>query len=510
MPTVFYIASRFSFPYSAAAVTLLAVAWSVPNYPGPMPSWYNLFFATFGAAALFRYLEAGSRRWLYIAGLCGGLSILAKITGAYYVAGVLLFFVFREQTITNGKNRTLSRSRLPTRAIVVLALALFLSLLYGVVHKIPGIRYLIYFVLPTAFVVVLLIAAEFAGIPGGSRARITSLLRMCIPFGVGVAIPLILFLVPYAFSGAVHDLYQGLLATPTRAIRFAVHAPADPSTMLEMIPFILPVIVAYGSQKLGRMICGSIVASYVCLILIFTPRNPVIYSFGWRSLSTAIPALVLAGVSILWLSRGSKKLSPVREQQIMLMMCLGALCSVVQFPFAAGIYFCYVAPLVINFATALFSSTVNPPRFVLGALTVVYLIFIIMPYMPYVQTARLTIARAAGLSVEASDAELYDQLIPFVQSHARGKYIYAAPDCPEVYFLSGLRSPSRHYFDSAEDPVDHTKIVLSQIDNLDINLVAINLDSRFSDPMDAELRTALDQRFPHSTKIGRFEVRWKE
>src|ERR1019366_9387 len=69
VPAIFYVASRFGSAYSAGAVTLLAVAWSVPNYPGPMPSWYNLFFATFGAAALFRYLEVGSRRWLLAAGI---------------------------------------------------------------------------------------------------------------------------------------------------------------------------------------------------------------------------------------------------------------------------------------------------------------------------------------------------------------------------------------------------------------------------------------------------------
>src|SRR6266481_218342 len=46
VPTVYYVASRFGPPFVAAGVTLLAIAWSVPNYPGPMPSWYNLFFAT--------------------------------------------------------------------------------------------------------------------------------------------------------------------------------------------------------------------------------------------------------------------------------------------------------------------------------------------------------------------------------------------------------------------------------------------------------------------------------
>ncbi len=63
VPVVFYLASSFASPITAGAATLLAVAWSLPNYPTPMPSWYNLFLATFGAAAIFRYLETGRKRW---------------------------------------------------------------------------------------------------------------------------------------------------------------------------------------------------------------------------------------------------------------------------------------------------------------------------------------------------------------------------------------------------------------------------------------------------------------
>ena len=80
----------------AGAVTLLAVAWSIPNYSAAMPSWYNLFFATFGLAALLRYIETQKRRWLLAAGLCGGISCLFKISGLYFVAGALLFLLFRE------------------------------------------------------------------------------------------------------------------------------------------------------------------------------------------------------------------------------------------------------------------------------------------------------------------------------------------------------------------------------------------------------------------------------
>ena len=67
VPALFYIASRFVGPLGAGATVLLAVAWSVPSYPASMPSWYNLFFATFGTAGLLRFLENRRRRWLVMA-----------------------------------------------------------------------------------------------------------------------------------------------------------------------------------------------------------------------------------------------------------------------------------------------------------------------------------------------------------------------------------------------------------------------------------------------------------
>jgi len=133
-----------------------------------------------------------------------------------------------------------------------------------------------------------------------------------------------------------------------------------------------------------------------------------------------------------------------------------------------------------------------------------------LQYVPDAQTERMTLERAGGLRVESSDARLYDALIPVIQAHAAGKFIYAGPDCPEVYFLSGLQSFSRHYFDYAEESVGDKERILDTIDSLDINVVAINLSPSFSDPMDGKLRLALDQRFPQSAEIGHFEVRWKQ
>ena len=84
---VFRIALRSTGPPGAAAVALVALAWSVPNYPASMPSWYNLFFATFGAAALLRWEETRLPRWLVLAGIAGGISFLFKLSGLFFIAG---------------------------------------------------------------------------------------------------------------------------------------------------------------------------------------------------------------------------------------------------------------------------------------------------------------------------------------------------------------------------------------------------------------------------------------
>ena len=189
VPCVYYIASRFISPALAGAVTLLCVAWSTPNYTAAVPSWYNLFFAVFGIGALLRHLEVGSRRWLFIAGLCGGFSILAKITGLYFVAAVLLFFVFREQGLGKEEATNQSKSAGFFRVFLIGGLTLFLMFLTKLILSIPGVGGIVYFVIPTAILVSLLLYREFAGTPSPSRGRFINLARMVVPFAAGRRFP---------------------------------------------------------------------------------------------------------------------------------------------------------------------------------------------------------------------------------------------------------------------------------------------------------------------------------
>jgi hypothetical protein len=130
---------------------LLGVAWSVPNYHVPMPSWYNLFLATFGLAALLRHVDHPRARWLIAAGLCGGLSFLVKSIGLYYVAGAALFLVLRAHHMACEAGGNARRS-VAYPAFVSVMTAGFVAALVVLVHTQAGPSEIFHHVLPGAII----------------------------------------------------------------------------------------------------------------------------------------------------------------------------------------------------------------------------------------------------------------------------------------------------------------------------------------------------------------------
>ena len=78
---LYYLARRVAPPVVAGLVTMLGAMLSLPVYSAPMPSWYNLFFAVLGVVAPARFVASARGRWLFVAGLCGGLSVNAPDHG---------------------------------------------------------------------------------------------------------------------------------------------------------------------------------------------------------------------------------------------------------------------------------------------------------------------------------------------------------------------------------------------------------------------------------------------
>ena len=525
VPAVFYMASRLFPLYAAAAITLLAVAWSVPNYAAAVPSWYNLFFGSFGSAALFRFIDDHRRRWLLLAGLCGGLSIVVKLVGLYFVAGVLLFLLFREQYLSNTRHPESSRRSLLYTGALVTGVALFAVAILTLALRIPdGGRGVLYFAFPGFALASLLAVRELTGVRGGIKDRAGTILSMAVPFGIGVVMPIAAFLVLYIRSGALPNLLQGAFVLPASRFAFATMAPPSPLVMSSVLSVVLVVLIACRYRgPVARALTAALAVGGFAAILYLSATSPPVYRLAWHSVGTAIPLTVLAGTVILGIPRFAQLLPPVRQQQIMLLIAATALMSLVQIPFAAPIYYCYVAPMAILAAAAVSTCMMEaPPRFLLGTVAVFYFLFAVwlftpgflhnmgFSYAPDTQTQRLELPRAGGLRLDPLEVQMYEELIPLVQSHAGGGFIYAGPDCPEIYFLSGLSNPTRMLYDFLDsDSETRTKRVLSALETHNVNVVAINAAPGFSGRMRPDLQTTLEQRYPQSTKVGRFQVRWR-
>jgi hypothetical protein len=521
VPAVFYIASRFVRPVGAAGVTILAVVWSLPNYSAAMPSWYNLFLATFGVAALFRHLEDGRRRWLVIAGLAGGLSFLVKVVGVYYVAGVLLFLVIHAHALSRAAAVADDRRAYAYASFVSISLLLFVAGLMSVVRHQLHLSELVQFVMPGALIAVLLVRNEWVLPAGGSAARFATLARLLVPFLAGVALPIALFLVPYARSGALGAFANGVFVLPMRRFSAAYALALPLTTMLALVPGALLLLWAYrtpsGSGRRGALVLALALA----LLVVGAGQNEWMYRGVWYTARNLLPVLTLGGVVLLSGEREADSRSPLRRARTLLLLSVTALCSLVQFPFSVPNYFCYVAPLVALSALALYGYLRPTTSAVPGLLVAFFALFAVLrtnssplqsmgvAYQPQFPMATLALERG-GIEVPRVHAAVYEGLVPMLRERARGGYTWASPDTPEIYFLSGLRNPTRSLFEFFEDSANANDRVLRALDAYGVTAIVLNSQPSFSPPISRPMFVRLATRYPHARNIGPFQLRWRE
>ena len=509
IPAVYYIALRFTSALAAGLITLLAVSWSFPNYPAAMPSWYNLFFATFGAAALLRFLEVRTRRWLVVAGLCGGVSILIKVIGAYYIAGALLFVAFLEQG--DGKQGGAEKNSGGYRAFSVAALLAFLGTLIYLLHARLSWVEFYHFVLPSAAIVGLILLRE-RQVAGGTGGRFTELLRLVTPFFCGVLSPVIIFLTPYVMSGALRKLVLGLTASAVaKASGLAVIRPAP----VQYVVFVLPLMGLLAAAMYWDKFQGRVVGSAVALaavVIAFRARHSIsILSGVWFSAVMLTPIVVVLGVTAVLTVRKFSSRTKLDEQRLVLLLSLAATCTLVQYPFAAPIYLCYSVTLTLLALTAIVAtSKTKPGTYVLPSTIGLYLVFGVATLIPMHlaelthevgQMDRLELARG-GVKIEG--AAFFEDLIHLLQQHSPNGLMYAGNDCPELYFLSGLKNVTRD--DGGASPEE----VLQALKTTDVKVVVINEAPFFPlARMNPEVRAEVVRRFPESRLVGIFRVFWR-
>jgi hypothetical protein len=511
LPVVYWVALRFTSAMPAGLVTLVAVAWSYPNYPAAMPSWYNLFFATFGAAALLRYLDVEHRRWLFIAGICGGISILIKVIGAYYIAGVLLFLAFREQGEAAENDQP--ANSWPYRILSGGALILFLAAIVFLIHARLGLAEFYEFLLPSIAIVGLVLLRE-PGIRIGAQQRFRNLLRSLIPFVCGVAAPVAVFLVPYARSGALGKFVSGVfLSAAARSVGLSIIRPVGPTQALfYSLPLVAVVLAAMYWEKFQSIAVGAVLALGAIALLYRATQSRELSSDVWCSVAALTPIVVLLGTAVILTGPRRGRCAELQHQQIVLLISLAATCSLVQFPFAAPIYLSYAVPLTLLALVAIVTTCKSHRgTYALASTLGFYLLFGVLVLVPrYVYELTHVVGpmdamqteRSGSLSVEG--AAFFDDLAQFLHTHSPNGKMYAGNDCPELYFLSGLQNVA---WDDTGMGRDET---LQAVKSNDLHLVVINEAPYFpAAAMSPEVKAEVAQRFPYTAQFGIFRAYWK-
>jgi hypothetical protein len=514
---IFYIASRFVPPLIAALVAVTAVVWSVPNYPAAMPSWYNLFFATLGVAAVVRYLETEKRRWLWLGGLAGGFSVAVKIIGVYYILAVVLFLVFREQQRVRGREAAPRSARLTESAWVFVASAASVAFVAAVLASRLRAAEFVAFVVPVAAIAAAIAATEMLIEGRNSLRRAASEIG---PFVAGVLVPVLALMIPYVVTGSVDKFVNDVLVAPHSRLQFTAMPPPSPLWLLAAAPLALAAVVPILPPRFRRFAL-ALVGAFYALVLVLPTRTIAILGF-LTPLRESVPILSVAAAVLLVRSVKTHPKRDVRSRELLaLMMFVAAFTSLVQFPFAAPIYFLYALPLVALAALALISH-LNQTRSRLALVVVsaylaaglVHLNASVLGIIHFAsgshgQLALLDASRAR-IYVPARDVSTYRRVAQLLRIHAQGGYIFAGPDSPEVYYLTDLRNPTPLIYDFLTPPSERDSSINEAVVQHHVTAVALNEKPPYSPPLASQLRRHLEQIYPDHVRVGSFDVRWRE
>jgi hypothetical protein len=509
VPSVFWIASRMLGRTGTAIATIIAAVWCIPNYSASMPSWYNLFFATFGLAAIFRYIEVESPWLLLLAGFSAAISCLFKITGLYFVAAVFLFLVWQARPNPSASS---TRARLD-RGLVSLFAVLFVTAVALLLRSRLGASEIYHFLAPQVAIAAFLL--WFIWRPARQvheNLPAWNLVRTLGPFSVGFLLPIAAFEIAFASMGAVRDLLNGVFLLPMRRLAVVGRSPAP---LISLVPMCLTLglVIAAGKFRGRRLwfINAPLVIGFAALLFL-SANSPAAFTFSWYIFAPLIPAIVVISVVALRQSAGDS----VRDQRLMLLAGTVAVCSLIQYPFSTAAYFCYVAPLLVLLVAQLLAvypvsrSTIA----IICAFAVLFPIIRLRPFMErdgfsHINLVPLQLARAGGLEVRADQAQDYEQLVRVIQQHVRpGSFIYVAPDDAQIYFLAEMRNPTRLTYSSLDEPRGQTQRILQGLAAHDVRLVVI--DTALSSSAPADLLQELNSLFPDFASVGQFQVRWRE
>ena len=123
-------------------------------------------------------------------------------------------------------------------------------------------------------------------------------------------------------------------------------------------------------------------------------------------------------------------------------------------------------------------------------------------------THRLAVPRG-GLLVTTYDSARYTHLLELVASHRGAGTVLAGPELPEVYFLTGAKSPGRDSYSLFRGAIADSSQLAAGFDSTTANVIVIKGRPMFGTPLAPDVYQWLSLRYPLSERIDTLEVRWR-
>lgn len=504
----FEVARRLTPPLIAGLLTVTLVVWTVPNYSAAIPSWFNLYFAVAGVWMITKWLESNRDLWLFLAGFLGGLSIIVKIVGVYFVIGVILFLAFRVRRGDEGAAGTSGRETIRRGVVAALAVVSVVFVVWTMAPRLGWAEF-VTFVVPV-------IAAAGAVIvtPGrGSRARDAAAIRAGGFFVAGVAVPIVLFAVPYLATGSWEGVIRDMTQSTQLRLTYAARPPLPPRWVIAVAPLAIAALfpLLRRGWRLAAMTAGLVALGVAALFARVDPffMNPL----------RELLFLLAPAAAVVLVRAASRRPGDRRVELLALLLFVTVFMALIQFPFGAPIYFQYVLPLVVLTAVS-FSSVTRSMWGPFGvAVVVIYLVVGVLYLQPGVRGLWRDATGGSGLAVPnvtrgrifipASEAATYRRVTSLLRAHARGGATIAGPDAPEIYFLADLRNPTPMIYDFLTRTSVRDRDILDAVAQDHITAIVVNHSPPFSPQYDPSLLSGLEEDFPHDVTVGQYDVRWR-
>jgi len=459
---------------AAAAGALATTAFGFVQYLNPQPAWYCALL-TAAAAAVLRFWPPAKRRRSEVLGLLAGLAVLMRqLSGAILVAALVTWLLLEPAEGDEGRGSDPETGRpllaRAAAAAVLLALALYL------LRSTDLLGFALFGVWP-----LLLAAAVLRRTRLGSRAAAARLLRLAAG-GAVAALPLLAY---HALHGSLGALY---------------HDTVEQALVIARLPY------------LARNSYGEALAAALGLLAAHRSAGEVANGFYWLCLPLVSAALGLLAARRLGAAR---RLDPRFDPLTHLAVFHGLVALLNQIP----IYLYYSLTLTVPALLAAVER--RRPRLALAAL-VLALSGIALHDHAAQPLARGLAGTYAGVRMgvvpigipklaiwtDPEDAAVFRALLARIEGETLpGEPIFAFPNDPEIYYLSGRRNPFA-FFNTAVDvrrPADAAAVVV-RLDRLRPRLVIFVPDDKYRLASVEPVVRFIRARYRLAARIGRFEV----